>query len=117
MLETYDQPIAETMPMLAGLLSMPLPEDRYPPLALTPQQKWQKTQDAIIAVMLEQAEHQALLQLWEDLHWADPSTLELLGLLIDQVPTASLLVVLTVRPDFVPPWPARSHITPIALRA
>ena len=115
MLETYDQPIAETMPMLAGLLSMPLPEDRYPPLALTPQQKWQKTQDSIIAVMLEQAEHQALLQLWEDLHWADPSTLELLGLLIDQVPTASLLVVLTVRPDFVPPWPARSHITPIAL--
>ncbi len=64
---------------------------------------------------LEAAERQPFLQLWEDLHWADPSTLELLGLLIEQAPTASLLMVLTARPEFVPPWPARSHITPITL--
>jgi len=49
------------------------------------------------------------------LYWADPSTLELIGLLIDQEPTASLLIMLTARPDFVPPWLARSHITPITL--
>jgi predicted ATPase len=49
------------------------------------------------------------------LHWADPSTLELIGLLIYQAPTASLLIMLTARLDFIPPWPARSHITPITL--
>ncbi len=111
----YDQPLGETVPLLASLLSLPLPEDRYPPLALTPQQQKQHTQDAIIAITLEAAERQPLLQLWEDLHWADPSTLELLGLLIEQAPTASLLMVLTARPEFAPPWPARSHITPITL--
>ncbi len=115
MLATYDQPIGETVPLLASLMSLPLPEDRYPPVALTPQQQKQQTQDTIIAMILEAAERQPLLQLWEDLHWADPSTLELLGLLIEQAPTASLLMVLTARPDFVSPWPARSHITPITL--
>lgn len=53
--------------------------------------------------------------MWEDLHWADPSTLELLGLAVDQTPTASILNVLTFRPEFVPPWPTRSHLTPITL--
>ena len=53
--------------------------------------------------------------MWEDLHWADPSTLELLGLLIEQAPTVPLLIVLTFRPDFMPPWPSRSHMTPITL--
>jgi predicted ATPase len=52
---------------------------------------------------------------WEDLHWADPSTLELLGLLIEQVPTVPLLIVLTFRPDFLPSCPTRSHMTPITL--
>jgi class 3 adenylate cyclase/predicted ATPase len=115
MIEHYDQPLGETLPLLASLLSLPLPEERYPPLTLTPQQQKQQTQDAIIAMTLEAAEQQPLLELWEDLHWADPSTLELLELLIEQAPTASLLMVLTARPEFVPPWPARSHITPITL--
>jgi class 3 adenylate cyclase/predicted ATPase len=114
-LESYDQPLGETVPLLSSLLSLPLSEDRYPPLALTPQQQKQQTQDAIIALALEETDRQPLLQLWEDLHWADPSTLELLGLLIEQAPTASLLMVLTARPEFVSPWPARSHITPITL--
>jgi predicted ATPase len=51
----------------------------------------------------------------EDLHWVDPSTLELLTLLIDQVPLARLLVVLTCRPDFTPPWAVRSHVTHTAV--
>ncbi|MGI9477797.1 MAG: AAA family ATPase, partial [Hyphomicrobiaceae bacterium] len=61
------------------------------------------------------AERQPFLQLWEDLHWADPSTLELLRHLIEQAPTVPILMVLTARPEFVPSWPARSHITPITL--
>lgn len=115
MLADYSQPLAETVPILAALLTLPLLPDRYSPLALPPQQLKQQTQDTIVALTLETAERQPFLQLWEDLHWADPSTLEVLGLLIEQAPTASLLMVLTARPEFVPPWPARSHITPITL--
>ena len=67
------------------------------------------------AWLLAEAERQLLLVLWEDLHWADPTTLELLGLLVEQVPTVALLSVLTFRPEFVPPWPPRSHLTPLML--
>jgi class 3 adenylate cyclase/predicted ATPase len=115
MLGSTSQPLAEVVPLFASLLSLPLPEGRYPSLALSPQQQKQQTQDALIAWTLEEAERRPLLQVWEDLHWADPSTLELLGLLLEQVPTVPLLIVLTVRPDFLPPWPARSHMTPITL--
>ena len=52
---------------------------------------------------------------WEDLHWADPSTLEVLTLHLDQVPTTRLLALLTFRPDFTPPWRPRSHITQLTL--
>src|SRR5438552_2581574 len=52
---------------------------------------------------------------WEDLHWADPTTLETLGMLVGQAPTAALLVVATYRPELTPPWPKRSHMTPITL--
>src|SRR5262245_24043077 len=51
----------------------------------------------------------------EDVHWADPSTLESLSLLVDQMPTSPILAVLTFRPEFVPPWPARSHMTSLTL--
>src|SRR2546430_16499418 len=51
----------------------------------------------------------------EDLHWVDPSTLEFLTLLVDQGPTARILVLFTFRPDFVPPWTGRSHLTQVTL--
>src|SRR4029453_2190868 len=56
-----------------------------------------------------------MLVVWEDLHWADPSTLENLGLLLDQSRTSAMLNLLTFRPEFVPPWPSRSHMTPLTL--
>ncbi|PPR20529.1 MAG: Adenylate cyclase 1, partial [Alphaproteobacteria bacterium MarineAlpha10_Bin1] len=115
MLEAYEQPLDEAVPLLADLLSVAVPEGRYQPLDLTPKQQKQRTQDVIVAMVLEAAERQPTLQLWEDLHWADPSTLEFIGLLIDQAPTAALLIVATARPDFVAPWQARSHITPLTL--
>lgn len=97
------------------MLTLPLPVERYPPKAMASQQQKRLTQDALIAILLEAAEQAPLLTFWEDLHWADPSTLELLGRLIEQVPTVSILVIATARPEFVPPWPKRSHITPITL--
>jgi predicted ATPase len=62
-----------------------------------------------------EAERQPVLVAWEDLHWADPTTLEVLGLVIEQAPTVPMLHVLTYRPEFSPPWPPRSHMTPLVL--
>ena len=62
-----------------------------------------------MAWLLAEAEREPVLAVWEDLHWADPSTLELLGLVIDQVPTARMLTLLTRRAAFPPPWAMRSH--------
>jgi predicted ATPase len=108
-------PLAEVVPLLAGLLSVPLLAERYAPLTLTPQQQKQQTLDALLAWMVAEAERQPVLVAWEDLHWADPSTLELLRLVIDQAPTVPMLHVLTSRPEFSPPWQQRSHITPLVL--
>jgi predicted ATPase len=114
-LRTTSLPLKEVMPLFASLVSLPLPEGRFPPLDLTPQQEKQQTQDALVAWLLEEAERHPMLVVYEDLHWADPSTLEIIGLLVEQVPTAPMLGVLIFRPQFVPPWPTRSHMTPITL--
>ena len=103
------------MPLFAGLLSVPLPAERYAPLTVTPQQLKQQTLDALVAWMAAEAERQPVLVAWEDLHWADPTTLEVLALVIEQAPTVPMLHVLTARPEFSPPWPPRSHITPLVL--
>jgi predicted ATPase len=113
-LGTYSFPLEEVVPLFAALLSIPLP-GRYPALAGTPQQQKQRTQDALVAWLLEEAERQPLLAVWEDLHWADPSTLEIVGSVVHQAPTAPMLNVLTFRSEFAPPWPARSHMTPLTL--
>jgi class 3 adenylate cyclase/predicted ATPase len=105
----------EVVPLLAALLSVRLPEGRYPPVLLSPRQQRQRTLDALVAWLLAEAERQPVLVVWEDLHWADPSTLELLGLVIDQAPTAQLLLLLTARAEFRPPWAARSHLTQLTL--
>ena len=66
-------------------------------ISLATAQLVQLTQDALVAWMLEEAERQPVLAVWEDLHWGDPSTLELIGLFIEQVPTVSMLNVLAFR--------------------
>jgi predicted ATPase len=114
-LQGYRLPQAEVIPLLAALLAVPLPEGRYPILTLTPQQQRQQTLDALVAWLVAEAERRPVLAVYEDVHWADPSTLELLGMLVEQSPTVPMLHVLAFRPDFVPPWPPRSHITPLTL--
>jgi class 3 adenylate cyclase/predicted ATPase len=113
-LRTSRLPLEEVTPLFAALLSLPHPA-HYPPLNLTPQRQRQKTHDALVAWLLEETEQQPILAVWEDLHWADPSTLELLGLVLDQVPTARMLTLLTCRPEFQPSWASRSHLTQMTL--
>ena len=114
-LSQYRLPLEESVPLFAPLLSLPVPENRYPPLNLSPQRQRQKTLETIVAILLELAEHQPVLFILEDLHWTDPTTLELLNLVIDQTPTASLLVLLTCRPHFQPAWHHRSYLTEITV--
>ena len=86
-LSQYRLPLEESVQFFAPLLSLPLPEDHYPPLNLSPQRQRQKTLETIVAILLELAERQPVLFIVEDLHWTDPTTLELLNLVIDQTPT------------------------------
>ena len=108
-------PRSESVRLFADLMSVPAPEDRYPRLSMTAQQERNATLDAIIAWLIETAERTPVLMAWEDLHWADPTTLETLGTLIEQAPTAAMLVLATYRPELTPLWPQRSHMTPITL--
>jgi class 3 adenylate cyclase/predicted ATPase len=108
-------PLSESVRLFADLMSVPMPEDRYPRLSMTAQQQRDATLDAIVAWLIERSERAPVLMAWEDLHWADPTTLETLGMLIEQAPTAAMLVVATYRPELTPPWPQRSHMTPITL--
>jgi predicted ATPase/class 3 adenylate cyclase len=110
----YGLPLAEAVPLFAALLSLPLTTD-YAPLALAPEQRKQKTLQAFLTILLRIAAQQPLLFVMEDLHWVDPSTLELLSLLVDQGPTARVLALMTYRPDFSPPWTGRSHLTQVTL--
>ena len=96
------------------LLSLPHPEG-YPPLTFSPQKQKEKTQEALVAWLCAEARQQAVTYAWEDLHWADPSTLELLTLFLAQVPTTRLLAVLTYRPEFIPPWGSHSYLSQLTL--
>ena len=88
----------------------------YPPLTLTPQRQRQKTLETLLAWLDAEARRLPVLFVVEDLHWVDPSTLELLSLLIDRGDQARLCLVLTCRPEFHPPWAMVAHLTTLTLR-
>jgi predicted ATPase len=110
----YGLPLAEAVPLFTSLLSLPLAAD-YAPLTLSPEQQKQKLLQALLTILLRIAAQQPLLFVMEDLHWVDPTTLELLSLLVDQGPTTRILALFTFRPDFSPPWAGRSHLTQVTL--
>jgi class 3 adenylate cyclase/predicted ATPase len=105
--------LEEAFPFIAALLALPTSQSSF--AELPPQKLRDQMIQMIVRMWLMTAERQPLVLVWEDLHWADPSTLDLLRLFIDQIPTARILVVLTYRPDFVPSWPSRSYVTPLML--
>jgi class 3 adenylate cyclase/predicted ATPase len=108
-------PAPDVVPLIAALLPLELP-DRYSALGLSPELQRKKTIEALVAWIVGLAESQPLVMLVEDLHWCDASTVELLGWLLEQSPTANVLTLLSFRPDFEPPWSARSHLTPLAVK-
>jgi TOMM system kinase/cyclase fusion protein len=113
-LHTYGWSLDETVPLLAGLLSVPL-SDRYTPVTLTPQRQRQLTLEMLVTWLFVEADRQPAVLVVEDLHWADPSTLEMLSLLIDRIATAPMLTLLTFRPEFQSPWPMAAHMLHLTL--
>jgi predicted ATPase len=106
--------VTEVVPLIAALLSIPL-GDRYPPLDLTPQRQKEQTLEALVDQLLGLAHHHPVLLLFEDAHWSDPMSLDVLDRIVHQVPEARVLAVITYRPEFEAPWKAISHVTTLTL--
>src|SRR5262245_46668232 len=106
--------LAEAVPLVADFLGLAAPEG-YPRLALNPDVQRRKTMELLAAWNLALAEVQPLIMLVEDLHWVDPSSLELFGRIMAQTATARVLLIGTARPELTPPWPARSNLATLQL--
>jgi class 3 adenylate cyclase/tetratricopeptide (TPR) repeat protein len=106
--------LAEDLPLFAALLSIST-GDRYPLPKLAPQRLKELTLRALINHLKRLAEKQPVLILFEDLHWVDPTSLDLLSLMVEEAPGLRVLFIATVRPDFAPRWPSHPHISTISL--
>jgi class 3 adenylate cyclase/tetratricopeptide (TPR) repeat protein len=106
--------VRDIAPLFAELLSIPT-GDRYPPVNLTPQKRKEKTIQAQLAQVDGLSGREPVLMLYEDLHWSDPTTRESLDLLVDRVSSLRVLVIITFRPEFAPPWIGRPHVTMLSL--
>ena len=104
----YGRPPADVR-FVAAILSIPC-DERYGPLPMTPQKHKDETLRTLVDITEAAARKQPSVMLFEDAHWADPTTLEVLDLLIDRVKTVPLLVVLTHRPEFQPRWSGQGHV-------
>ena len=107
-------PPADAVPLLASLLSLP-PRTAFRLPAMSPERQKQRTLQILVAIVLSFAAEKPVMIVVEDLHWIDPTSRQLLALLIDQVPTVPLFVLLTARLEFEPPWPPQSYVTPLML--
>jgi class 3 adenylate cyclase/predicted ATPase len=101
-------------PLLAALLSIDT-HDRYETLELSPQQQKNATVAALADHFIALARDEPVLIVFEDAHWIDPTSQEVLDLLVDRVQNASILMVITCRAEFQPRWNAHSHITTLTL--
>src|SRR5262249_46530847 len=104
----------EAVTLIAPLLNLPLPA-KYPPSALSPEQQRRRLLGTLVELALGGTRLQPKVITTEDLHWADPSTLELIQLLVEQGARVRLLLLYTARPEFRAQWPMRSHHTQITL--
>ncbi len=104
----------EHVAFLAHLFALPT-DNRYGLKDLTPQKRKEKTFEALLAQLDGLAARQPVLLIFEDVHWIDPTSLELLAAAVEHVPQLRALLVITARPQFAAPWPSYPHITTIAL--
>ena len=109
----YGRPLSDVR-FIASMLSIAC-DERYGPLAITPQKHKDETLRVLVDLCEAAARSQPSVILYEDVHWADPTTLEVLDLLIDRIRTIPLLIVLTYRPEFQSRWSQHGHVTALNL--
>lgn len=100
--------------LFAEMLSLPN-DGRYPALDLTPEQRRQKTLKALTAQMEVLAWQKSLLMIFEDAHWTDPTSLEAFGRTVDRIKSLRVLLIVTYRPEFEPPWIGRPYVTALTI--
>ena len=100
--------------LFAELLSLPN-DGRYPKLDLTPQQRRERTFEALTTQIVSLAEQRPVLMIFEDIHWIDPTSLEALGRGIDRIKSVGVLLIITHRTEFEPPWLGRPYVTALSL--
>ena len=100
--------------LFAEMLSLAI-DGRYPALELAPQQRRQRTLEALTGQLAGLASQQPVLMIFEDVHWIDPTSLEALNRTVDRIKTLPALLIVTFRPEFNAPWPERSHVTSVTL--
>jgi class 3 adenylate cyclase/predicted ATPase len=104
----------EDAALFAEMLSLPN-DGRYPTLALTPEQRRQRTLQALTSQLAGLASQQPVLMIFEDVQWIDPTSLEVLGRTVDRIKTLPVLLIVTFRPEFNPPWVGQSRVTSVTL--
>ena len=100
--------------LFADMLSLPN-DERYPTLDLAPQQRRQRTIEALTAQVETLSRSNPVLMIFEDVHWIDPTSLEALGRTVDRLRTLGVLLIVTYRPEFEPPWIGRPFVTTLTL--
>ena len=104
----------EHVAVLANLCAL-LASDRYQLQELSPQKRKERTFAALLAQLDGLATRQPVFMIFEDIHWIDPTSLELLAATVEHVPQLRVLLLVTARPEFTPPWPSYSHMTTVPL--
>ena len=104
----------EDAALFAEMLSLPN-DGRYPALDLAPEQRRQRTLEALMSQLAGLARRQPVLMIFEDVHWIDPTSLEVLGRIVDRIKTLPALLIVTFRPEFNAPWVGQPHVTSLTL--
>jgi class 3 adenylate cyclase/predicted ATPase len=104
----------EDVGLLAEMLSL-RNDGRYPALEIAPQQRRQRTLQALISQAEALTRQSPVLMIFEDAHWTDPTSLEVLSLIVDRIQTLPVLLIVTFRPEFDPPWIGQPHVSALTI--
>jgi class 3 adenylate cyclase/tetratricopeptide (TPR) repeat protein len=113
-LTKYGPPAEHGIALLSNLLSLP-PDVRYPLPAMSPQRQKDATLSALFVQLQQMAATQPVLIIFEDVHWIDPTSLDLLTLIVERLVDFRILLLITARPGFSPPWPGYAYVSTVSL--
>jgi class 3 adenylate cyclase/tetratricopeptide (TPR) repeat protein len=100
--------------LIAGMLSLGN-DGRYPRVELVPEQRKHKTLEALTSQLVRLSSRNPVLMIFEDVHWIDPTSLEVLDLVVQRIASLHVLLIITFRPEFKAPWEGQAHVTSLTL--